>query len=1772
MPTSPGMATPPQPARRRAGASPSAEPPQRRSPATPPLPSATSSRKAAGLDGGGRAMQAKFAGGGGSGDGLGNAPLKRAASASPAVLRVGLGLPPLPTAGSAEKTPPPLQPAADRSPVAESPASPTPATAPPGPHSAPFSRVQTLAKPPPRNAVTPSAALVGGMSRMALSGQLVPSPPTMDGDDEVPVVKKLTKHMSLAPRRQEPLQGAAAAEAAARDFAAWLEDQLQFSKRLEAPLMAKQGFFAGWKPLRALGRMGQRRSTCTFSLHVHGVEGLPAELNGRRLLIEWRRREVAARTAPATIINGVAEVEQTLHLKCTLYVGAGPNETSKYTPKSSTLTVAALENGTSIGSGRETVLGRHKLDLSRVLPSKLNGAAGDASPWTTSFPLDRVANREASDLLVTFGYEVQMPRGGGTRAARVSSRVFNRTASRPETPGRDSPGPTGLAAAGGAVATAADDAGLAAGATNSAETANDDNKEVDGNVTSVDADVNGGTVEDVPLMEVVLEEVSKVEEEEKEEEGQEKEEEEDKEEEEESAATMAAEDGGDGGEVQVAEETPVAGLQGQAGKDVDEDDEDEDAQDGEDDDEEGEDEDEERDEDEVESMDDEDAEADRDRATAVAGETAAVDGNANNSSSPLLPTQAQSPKGGLKSSWGSPEVGGGETLALPTKGKESKLVKKKSKRASVASADDVTPVNGADVGVGGGEVASGIVRKSRRSKKGTGKGTSKAAAAAAAGIASAVDEASLNGGHPNEGGDVSGVAAEHIDNVEQPLSEGAVQSDHSTALSAAVDEPFQVKGTTEAAPASESAVVGEEPRDAVADIGEAGLEEAGSGQVQQAALRSRVAMAMAGLTAVGGAVAAAVGSMAAGGAAAGGAAAASAAGAAGAAAAVAGAAALAPMAVGGLAVAGVGVGAMAVGSKLYTMRNAAAAQPVVEEGASASEESSAAVLSSVTSEHGGELSVSKASGEVDGPLPAAAAADMDEDEFLGMLEEASRGPHSGAPADTSSARDSFSYEGQDGDSGQWEGHAARGVLLSRFEEAAAGAGEDRGDGGGVYEGGWEDEDTELARMLEMAEEEHRRAGILERSRSRAKALEDEETEALMLAMGMGSIEGLGEEGRRAVLGGKLAVDTTLARLEALQPPALADGVGSAVQIRDGGVLRSMAPRHFDPTTGRLVMQVSKPVVVPKELGSSAMEIIHRMAGAGAETMTLQAMAAMPLEDIGGKSVQQIQAEGLALEGSPSPLALPASHARLALEANGAGSHLRLEGSSCSPGGSGDGSGALVLRQNYGPLVPLAGGAATGRGAAAAPMAASSREALHEKARQIVLRQQGGALVPQGSRAAATSPRGQPEAGPLARRSSGGSLATVGPSTPSGSHGTSALQTASGAGPPATHGELPDEFVSLQELAPLAMQTIEYLAMEGLKIQAGYAEEDAPCTVEALSWGDTKALEGPYGRKRGTKVEMLGGAATVHLLEGRKASAADRPREDEERQHKRDEVDAAAAAAADDKDLMSMAISLDEWTRLDAGVFDDESTADDTLAVLAAHQAVHKDLIMVDDGHGKKALQVVGQAPRGAAAIGKKKSRGGSGGDNSGGVMGNTITLAMLVQLRDPARNYEPVGAPMMALVQAERMVVPKPAKLARRISYKGDAGRGQDSTSTAAAAAGAAAEEDEQKSEARFKITGIHMTGLQADSGGKRRMWGTDKAHQAGSRWLAANGMGKGRAHPLLKTKPPPSRVRVKQGETLWSISQRVHGTGTRWTEVAALNPHIRNPDVIFADESIRMR
>nr|GEU99467.1 hypothetical protein [Tanacetum cinerariifolium] len=95
--------------------------------------------------------------------------------------------------------------------------------------------------------------------------------------------------------------------------------------------------------------------------------------------------------------------------------------------------------------------------------------------------------------------------------------------------------------------------------------------------------------------------------------------------------------------------------------------------------------------------------------------------------------------------------------------------------------------------------------------------------------------------------------------------------------------------------------------------------------------------------------------------------------------------------------------------------------------------------------------------------------------------------------------------------------------------------------------------------------------------------------------------------------------------EPLELPPLGEGLGPFVQTSNGGFLRSMNPEIFKnaKSGGNLIMQVSSPVVVPTEMGSGIMDVLQGLASVGIEKLSMQANKLMPLEDISGKTIQQI---------------------------------------------------------------------------------------------------------------------------------------------------------------------------------------------------------------------------------------------------------------------------------------------------------------------------------------------------------------------------------------------------------------------------------------------------------------------------------------------------------------------------------------------------------------------
>ncbi|KAD4180498.1 hypothetical protein E3N88_29089 [Mikania micrantha] len=566
-----------------------------------------------------------------------------------------------------------------------------------------------------------------------------------------------------------------------------------------------------------------------------------------------------------------------------------------------------------------------------------------------------------------------------------------------------------------------------------------------------------------------------------------------------------------------------------------------------------------------------------------------------------------------------------------------------------------------------------------------------------------------------------------------------------------------------------------------------------------------------------------------------------------------------------------------------------------------------------------------------------------------------------------------------------ESNSPRGRLLRQFEK------DSMANGSSLFNFNLDDDDD--VDMLAITPEEP------PLNKTKASILEEMETKSLMCEWGLN--ENVFQGSPSSGLGGPV----DLSPEGPFDLPPLGEGLGSFVQTSSGGFLRSMNPEVFKDAKngGNLIMQVSSPVVVPAEMGSGIMDVLQCLASVGIEKLSAQANKLMPLEDISGKTIQQ-----LAWESTPS-LDAPCRQDSLQQEP--------------------------FFGQN-----------------------AVDHSNVHKTGR-----------------------------GPKSYESNG----------------------------------FDQEYVSLEDLAPLAMNKIEALSIEGLRIQSGMSDKDAPSNISPQSIGEISALEGKRVNFDGSLgLEGTGGLQLLDVKSSRNDGGND------------DDLDG----------IMGLSVTLDEWMRLDSGELDDgDEISERTSRILAAHHA--SDLM---------------------------RARSGKRGSKKGGLLGNNFTVALMVQLRDPLRNFEPVGTPMLALVQVERVFVPPKPKIYSSIySLWNKPEEKEEVHEVKVEEKKVVTEEKEVFVEEsvlvpQFKITDVHVAGVKTEPGSnKKPIWGSNaKQQQAGSRWLVANGMGKKNAkHPLMKSKAGGGSDKSSSG-SLWSISSKGKGK---------VDPPVRNPNVIIPNETVKL-
>ncbi|TVU10367.1 hypothetical protein EJB05_43892, partial [Eragrostis curvula] len=187
----------------------------------------------------------------------------------------------------------------------------------------------------------------------------------------------------------------------------------------------KKGIW-GWRPIRALSRIGMQRMGCLFSVEVVTAQGLPATMHGLRLVVSVRKKETrdgAVQTMPSRVQQGAADFEEMLFVRCNLYCSGGgaTGKPLRFEPRPFLVSAVAVD-------APELDFGRNAVDLSRlVMESVEKSRQGErVRQWDMAFPL--AGKAKGGELVVKLAFQI-MDDGGVALYSQPAAAVAGRTGS-----------------------------------------------------------------------------------------------------------------------------------------------------------------------------------------------------------------------------------------------------------------------------------------------------------------------------------------------------------------------------------------------------------------------------------------------------------------------------------------------------------------------------------------------------------------------------------------------------------------------------------------------------------------------------------------------------------------------------------------------------------------------------------------------------------------------------------------------------------------------------------------------------------------------------------------------------------------------------------------------------------------------------------------------------------------------------------------------------------------------------------------------------------------------------------------------------------------------------------------------------------------------------------------------------------------------------------------------------------------------------------------------
>ncbi|MQL90123.1 hypothetical protein Taro_022704 [Colocasia esculenta] len=170
----------------------------------------------------------------------------------------------------------------------------------------------------------------------------------------------------------------------------------------------KKGIWS-WKPMRALSHIGMQRLGCLFSVEVISVQGLPASMNGLRLCVAVRKKETkdgAVQTMPSRVLQGCADFEETLFLRCHVYCSGGSGKPLKFEPRPFLVSTLAID-------APELDFGKSTVDLSLLVRESMekNLEGARVRQWDRSFGL--AGKAKGAEMVLKLGFQIMEDGGVG---------------------------------------------------------------------------------------------------------------------------------------------------------------------------------------------------------------------------------------------------------------------------------------------------------------------------------------------------------------------------------------------------------------------------------------------------------------------------------------------------------------------------------------------------------------------------------------------------------------------------------------------------------------------------------------------------------------------------------------------------------------------------------------------------------------------------------------------------------------------------------------------------------------------------------------------------------------------------------------------------------------------------------------------------------------------------------------------------------------------------------------------------------------------------------------------------------------------------------------------------------------------------------------------------------------------------------------------------------------------------------------------------------------